>query len=348
MKQVRQFMTLMLVFVTFLAPALSVNAQDSDVYDKIVEANSKIESQAGNFDTMVNLISPSDEMDVSYNIHGDYQIQAEPFAMKMVLTVTDEATGETKQVDITHVDGYTYVYNGQEWSVMEEDTSSIINETNKTLSDSQGSQVIKDLMQVSETDDSYKLTADLSQADFSSYFDEIDLQGQVIDQVKKGIEEAGDLGEEAEMIKELVVSLFEKVEWNQLATDVLHALGQLEADYDKENYLLKSLSFGSETSLKTVLGQLLTAYEDLLGEQLIAEDTDMAINYHFALEVTEYNGSYDIQKPEDAPSYEEYQSSYGMESSEEAEESMEDSTEEDGSQDPVSDADQEETSESAE
>ena len=222
------------------------------------------------------------------------------------------------------VDGYAYIFSQDKWTVQEMEVDEAIQEAKNTNSLEFSQKLFEQAGNLEEAEGNYQIHYDFTK-DLTGLFEGIDLKQKILEEFEKNVGKYEDsLGQTPDQLQTLVTQVeyfLEMVDVNKLISDVMGAVGQVDVTYNKDSLKLSDVELVTNFSAREIFSELIDPIEGLSG-QSITQDQDILVDLNLSLKVNQYDGDFMITKPEDAPTYEEYQqqnpNSQGAESMEQS------------------------------
>lgn len=285
-----------------------MDSQDLDLFNQIFEANKEVSKIEGEMNVDLTLTNVQQSQEAPVKVSGTYQIQQSPFAGYFDLDVQNE-NGEIEKVQVTMVDGYAYIFSQDKWTVQEMEVDEAIQEANNSNSTELAQKLFEQAGSLEEAEGGYQIHYDFTK-DLTGLFEGIDLKQKILEEFEKNVGKYEDsLGQTPEQLQTLVTQVeyfLEMVDVNKLISDVMGAVGQVDVTYNKDSLKLSDVELVTNFSAREIFGELIEPIEGLSG-QSITQDQDILVDLNLSLKVNQYDGDFTITKPEDAPTYEEYQ-----------------------------------------
>lgn len=310
MKFVKKLFTGMLLASSFvMAPVTHAQTEGSEVYSKIIEANSKMQSAEGDIAFEATAKDPSgNETPVKFS--GNFKFMPEPFAMDMVLTATTP-DGEASDMLLTIVDNVMYLKGGEsEWQVQEIDMAEAMKQSQEMQNPEANLKLFEAAGQLEESDKGYVVTMDFTK-DLKPAFADMKLGEMIKSQFNTALEQIAATQnanpEEVEMVKAAIQPILDELDADQLIADILKGFGSATQVYNKETYLLESQEMAGSLDFKEMFKTVLDIIEEKYGQQPLPEGQNINVDFKMTNTITKYGETYTIEKPADAPTLEEFQ-----------------------------------------
>lgn len=285
-----------------------MDSQDLDLFNQIFEANKEFSKIEGEMNVDLTLTNVQQSQEAPVKVSGTYQIQQSPFAGYFDIDVQNE-NGEVQEVQVTMVDGYAYIFSQDKWTVQEMEVDEAVQEAKNTNSLEFSQKLFEQAGNLEEAEGSYQIHYDFTK-DLTGLFEGIDLKQKILEEFEKNVGKYEDsLGQTPDQLQTLVTQVeyfLEMVDVNKLISDVMGAVGQVDVTYNKDSLKLSDVELVTNFSAKELFSELIDPIEGLSG-QSITQDQDILVDLNLSLKVNQYDGDFTITKPEDAPTYEEYQ-----------------------------------------
>ena len=285
-----------------------MDSQDLDLFNQIFEANKEFSKIEGEMNVDLTLTNVQQSQEAPVKVSGTYQIQQSPFAGYFDIDVQNE-NGEIEKVQVTMVDGYAYIFSQDKWTVQKMEVDEAIQEANNSNSLEFSQKLFEQAGNLEEAEGGYQIHYDFTK-DLTGLFEGIDLKQKILEEFEKNAGKYEDsLGQTPEQLQTLMTQVeyfLEMVDVNKLISDVMGALGQVNLTYNKDSLKLSDVELVTNFSARELFSELIDPIEGLSG-QSITQDQDILVDLNLSLKVNQYDGDFTITKPEDAPTYEEYQ-----------------------------------------
>lgn len=285
-----------------------MDSQDLDLFNQIFEANKEFSKIEGEMNVDLTLTNVQQSQEAPVKVSGTYQIQQSPFAGYFDIDVQNE-NGEVQEVQVTIVDGYAYIFSQDKWTVQKMEVDEAVQEANNASSLEFSQKLFEQAGNLEEAESGYQIHYDFTK-DLTGLFEGIDLKQKILEEFEKNAGKYEDsLGQTPEQLQTLMTQVeyfLEMVDVNKLISDVMGALGQVNLTYNKDSLKLSDVELVTNFSARELFSELIDPIEGLSG-QSITQDQDILVDLNLSLKVNQYDGDFTVTKPEEAPTYEEYQ-----------------------------------------